>query len=220
MTAKIDEHIEAETIDETPTETAGTEDYIAAEAVDETSTEIGAAQASDDVDPTGSAPSEGGRRWVRVLAFGVLPAIVLILGLAVGYAKWLDSSLRDAHLARAESVRAATESTIAMLSYKPDTVDKNLTAARERLTGNFRDAYTQLTHDVVIPGSQQKKITAAATVPAAASVSATQNHAVVLLFVDQTTTFGDEPPTNTASSVRVTLDRVHDRWLISDFTPV
>jgi Mce-associated membrane protein len=152
VTVKIDEHIEAETIDETPTETAGTEDHIAAEAIEETSTETGAAQASDDVDPTGSAPSEGGRRWVRVLAFGVLPAIVLTLGLAVGYAKWLDSSLRDAHLARAESVRAATESTIAMLSYKPDTVDKDLTVARERLTGNFRDAYTKLTHDVVIPG--------------------------------------------------------------------
>jgi Mce-associated membrane protein len=200
VTARTDEQIDAETIDETPSETAD--------------------QASDDVDSAGRVPSECGRRWVRVLAFGILPAIALILGLAVGYAKWLDSSLRSGYLARAESVRTATESTITMLSYKSDTVDKDLTAARDRLTGSFRDAYTQLTRDVVIPGSKQQKISAVATVPAAASVSATQNHAVVLVFVDQTTTFGDGPPTNTASSVRVTLDRVGDRWMISDFTPV
>ena len=219
MTVKIDEHIEAEAIDENPTKTAEIDEQIEGETIDETPTET-EAQAGDDVDPAGGVSSQRGRRWARVLAFGVLPAIVLILGLAVGYAKWLESSLRDAHLARPESVRTATESTIAMLSYKPDTVEKDLTAARDRLTGNFRDAYTKLTHDVVIPGSQQQKISTLATVPAAASVSATQNHAVVLVFVDQTTTFGDEPPTNSASSVRVTLDRVGDRWLISDFTPV
>jgi Mce-associated membrane protein len=107
-----------------------------------------------------------------------------------------------------------------MLSYKPDTVDKDLNAARDRLTGNFRDAYTQLTHDVVIPGSRQKKISTVANVAAAASLSATQIRAVVLLFIDQTTTIGNDPPTNSASSVRVTLDKVGDRWMVSDFTPV
>jgi Mce-associated membrane protein len=200
VTGAIDEQIDAETIDETGAETAG--------------------QASDDVDPAAGLPSERGRRWGRVLAVGVLPAVALILAMADGYAKWWDASLRDAQLARAESVRTATESTIAMLSYKSDTVDKDLSAARDRLTGAFRDAYTQLTRDVVIPGSQQKKISAAAKVAAAASVSATQTHAVVLLFVDQTTTIGDDPPTDTASSVRVSLDRVGDRWMVSDFTPV
>jgi Mce-associated membrane protein len=200
VTGVTDEQIEAETIDETRAETAG--------------------QASDDVDPADRFPSERGRRWGRALAFGVLPAAALILAMADGYAKWLDSSLRDAQLARAESVRTATESTIALLSYKPDTVDKDLNAARDRLTGNFRDAYTQLTHDVVIPGSRQKKISAVANVAAAASLSATQTRAVVLLFIDQTTTIGNDPPTNSASSVRVTLDKVGDRWMVSDFTPV
>jgi Mce-associated membrane protein len=200
VTGATDEQIEAETIDETRAETAG--------------------QASDDVDPADRFPSERGRRWGRVLAFGVLPAAALILAMADGYAKWLDSSLRDAQLARAESVRTATESTIAMLSYKPDTVDKDLNAARDRLTGNFRDAYTQLTHDVVIPGSRQKKISTVANVAAAASLSTTQIRAVVLLFIDQTTTIGNDPPTNSASSVRVTLDKVGDRWMVSDFTPV
>jgi Mce-associated membrane protein len=41
-----------------------------------------------------------------------------------------------------------------------------------------------------------------------------------LVFVDQTTTIGNDAPTQTTSSVRITLERVHDRWLISQFDPV
>jgi len=59
-----------------------------------------------------------------------------------------------------------------------------------------------------------------ATVPAAASTSATANHAVVLLFVDQTVIVGQDAPSSTASSVRVTLDKINGRWLISGFDPV
>ena len=51
-------------------------------------------------------------------------------------------------------------------------------------------------------------------------MSVTANHAVVLLFVNQTVIMGNDIPTNTASSVRVTLDKIHDRWLISAFDPV
>jgi len=121
---------------------------------------------------------------------------------------------------RIESVRVATDGTVALLSYKPDTVEKDLGAARDRLAGNFRDSYTSLTRDVVIPGSKQKQISAVATVPAAASVSAIENHAVVLVFVNQTVVIGNGAPTDTASTVRVTLDRIHGRWLISQFDPV
>jgi Mce-associated membrane protein len=57
-------------------------------------------------------------------------------------------------------------------------------------------------------------------VPAAASVSADPGHAVVLVFVNQTVTMGTGVPTDTASSVRITLDKVDGRWLISKFDPV
>ncbi len=106
-----------------------------------------------------------------------------------------------------------------MLSYSPDTAQTTLTAARDRLTGSFRDSYTSLTNDVVIPGSKEKKISATATVPAAASVSASEDHAVVLVYVDQSVIVGDGAPSATASAVQVTLDKVGNRWLISGFDP-
>jgi Mce-associated membrane protein len=140
--------------------------------------------------------------------------------MGAGYLKWMDNSVRNSDVARTESMQAAKDSTIALLSYKPDTVEQQLGAARDLLTGEFRDSYTSLTNDVVIPGAKQKQISAVATVAAVASASAEPNHAVVLVFVNQTVAVGQDAPTDTASSVRVTLDKVGDRWLISKFDPV
>lgn len=152
--------------------------------------------------------------------YGLLPAVVLALGGAAGYLQWKDVSLSRSDTAKKESTKAATDGTVALLSYKPETVDKDLEAAKKYMTGNFLNSYTSLTRDVVIPGSKQKKISAVATVPEAAWTKATPNHAVVMLFVDQTMIIGDSAPTSTASSVRVTLDKVDNRWLISQFDPM
>jgi Mce-associated membrane protein len=200
------------------TETEQVEDTVtdAAETADEP-TEVAEDEASESAEP-----DEPKRRiqWTRVFVFGVLPAVALLLAICAGYLKWTDNSVRDNGIARVESVQAAKDSTIALLSYKPDTVEQQLTAARDLLSGDFRDSYTSLTNDVVIPGAKQKQISAVATVPAIASVSADPRHAVVLVFVNQTVVVGQTAPTDTASSVRVTLDKVGDRWLISKFDPV
>lgn len=156
----------------------------------------------------------------RVLVFGLLPGLAMLLAVGVGYLKYQKNMLSETQTARIESVQASTDSTIKILSYNPDTVDRDLGAARDRLTGTFLEAYTHLTHDIVIPGAKQHKVSAVASVPAAASISATPNHAVVMVFVNQTITEGSNPPSSTASTVRVTMDKRDDRWLISDFTPI
>jgi len=159
-------------------------------------------------------------RWQRVVVYGLLPALAMVIAGGAGYLKWLQATASETQTARIESVQAATDGTAKILSYSPDSVDRDLDAARDRLTGTFRDSYTQLTHDVVIPGSKQKKIQAMATVPAATSVSASPSRAVVMVFVNQSITVGNDPPSSTASTVRVTLDKRDNHWLISDFTPI
>jgi Mce-associated membrane protein len=169
-------------------------------------------------------PRERGRlrriRWARLLAFGILPGIALLLALVAGYAKWVRDSARIAETSAMQSVQAAKDGTVAMLAYNSKTVESDLNSARDRLTGEFRNSYTTLINDMVIPGSKEKDISAAAEVPAAGIVSVDGDHSVVLVYVDQTTTIKKDPPTKTASSVRVTLDRVDGRWLISGFDPV
>ena len=206
---------------------AGPVASVDAEAVDYPASDDEAE--SEEIDGHEDAPISDGpetsrprraKRITSAFAFGVLPALTLMLALAAGYLKWQDGSLRDSQIARVESVQAAKDGTVALLSYRPDTVEKDLGAARERLTGQFRDAYTSLTNDVVIPGAKQKNISAVASVRAAASVTATANRAVVLVFVNQATIVGTSAPTDSASAVRVTLDEVGRRWLISAFDPV
>ena len=157
--------------------------------------------------------------WPRVFAYGILPALALASAVGAGYLKWSAGAADGLALSRAESVQAARDDTVALLTYHADTVDKDLAAARERLTGEFKDAYGELTRQVVVPGAKDKHISSVAKVNAAASVSATENHAVALVYVDQTVTIGAGAPTDTQPVVRVTLDKVNGRWLVSRFEP-
>ena len=174
---------------------------------------------TDDAAPAEAAAKAARRiNWSRVLAYGVLPGLALLLALAAGFLKGQGfAGHMDADLGRIEAIQAARDATVALLSYRSDTVERDLGAARDRLTGRVKDAYTSLTRDVVIPGSKQKQISAVATVAGCGvGVGRTQPR-VVLLFVNQTTTVGTDAPAYTKSSIRVTLDKVDGRWMISGF---
>jgi Mce-associated membrane protein len=218
----------AVTVDEEPGEKTTTDD---SDTRSDNDTAIEAADAADVADESADPGDESIKRdeaakprrkvnWRRVSAFALLPALAFLLALSAAFLKFQDSAVRQGDQARTESVQAAMDSTVALLSYKPDSVEQQLTGARDRLTGEFRDQYTDLINNVVIPGAKQKQISAVAKVPAAASVSANPGRAVVLVFVNQTVNVGNDAPTDTASSVRITLDKVGDRWLISKFEPV
>ncbi|HCA53755.1 MAG TPA: hypothetical protein DEP24_13505 [Mycobacterium sp.] len=161
-------------------------------------------------------PAEGPRR----LVWAAISAAALVLGGLAGFLSWQNASQRASGIAAVESLAAAREAATAILSYRTESVDRDLNAARERLTGTFLEEYTKLINEVVIPGSREKRISAIAQVPAAAAVSATPSHATALVFVNQTVNIGNDAPTDTASSVRVTLDKVGGRWLVSGFEPV
>lgn len=226
---KINDDTTAEDSTDVPTETTtdpgeltdSTAQELQPSEVDESSEIDEPADVQEPATSEAVTPAEETRStWPRVLVFAVLPALALVLGGVAGYLKWLDNSVRSEDVVRIESVQVAKDATVKLLSYQPDTVEQDLGSARDLLTGEFRDSYTQLINDVVIPGSKEKQISATATVPAAASVSAEPNKAVVLVFVNQTVVVGADAPTATTSSVQVTMDRVGDRWLISEFNPV
>lgn len=156
----------------------------------------------------------GLRRWAAVAAL----VLVALAAAWLGRDAW---SRRAAEDAGAEAVRAARDAIPALLTYQAATAGKDLpAAARDRLTGKFRDDYTQLIATVVVPEAVRKGISATATVPAAAVVSADSRHAVVLAYVDQVTTVGTEAPVQNNTSARVSMDNVDGRWLISGLDPI
>ncbi|MDH6244668.1 hypothetical protein [Mycobacterium sp. OTB74] len=179
------------------------------------------AKADSETDVETVAPPQGktsGIEWARVTAFGILPGLAVLLVAAALFLWYLNRTHAD-EATRNEVVKVAKDGAAALLSYQPETVRQQLTEASKLLTAPFHDDYTNLTQ-TVIPGAEQRHITAVTTVPAAAAVSVSANHAVVLAFINQTVTVGDQPPTDTPTSVRVTLERLGGKWLISKFETV
>ena len=161
------------------------------------------------------------RQPVREHLVALTVVALAVLLIATGLWLYTDGSARrDAQRAGTDAVAAARASIVAMGSYRPETAETDLPAARERLTGEFLDDYTQLIQTVVIPSARQKRIASVVTVPAAAVVSAESDRVVVLAFVDQTLTVGTEPPSANPSRYRVTMEKVDGRWLIAGFDQI
>ena len=150
-----------------------------------------------------------------------LLVVAVLLAAGAAWLLWDASARRDAVHAGGAAAQAARESIVAISTYQPATAGQSLdSAARDRLTGTFLDDYTQLIKTVVAPESAAQKISATATVPAVAVVSAGRRQVVVLAYVNQTRTVASGAPETTTASVRVTMDKVDGRWLISEFDPI
>jgi Mce-associated membrane protein len=153
-------------------------------------------------------------------------ALVALMLASAGLASWMYvNQFRPDRQTGAEvataTIKAASDGAVALLSYGPDTMDKDFAAAKTHLTGNFLGYYSQFTHDIVSPAVQQKAVKTSATVVQSAVTELKPDSAMVLLFLNQTTTSRDNPAgSSTASSVKVGLTKVSDSWLISAFDPV
>ena len=119
-------------------------------------------------------------------------------------------------------VRAASDGTVALLSYSPDIAGHRISPLRGRTwPGDFLSYYDHFTQQIVAPAAKQKSLKTTARVMGAAVSELRPDSAVVLLFVDQTTTSKDSPePAMAASSVLVSMTRVNGNWLITKFDPI
>jgi Mce-associated membrane protein len=196
----------------------------------EETTETDSATDSDDTDEHGEKPG----RLKRIAAAAkkrssgkVVPAVlalfvVVSLGLLGGlyWYSYRPDRATDAAATKA-AVSAASDGTVAVLSYSPDTLDHDFSSAKSHLTGDFLSYYDQFTQQIVAPAAKQKSVKTSAVVLHAAVSELRPDSAVVLLFVNQSTQSKDRPePTFTNSSVTVTLTKANGKWLISSFNPV
>jgi Mce-associated membrane protein len=189
-------------------------------STDQEAPEVDTDQEPPEVDTDASVDRTGvRRRWPAVLV------AVLLAGSTVATAGsywWMyrPDQLTNA-AAQQQALEAARQGTTMLLSYAPDTIDKDLAAAKSNLTGEFLTYYSKFTDQILATAAKQKAIKTEAKVVRAAVSEMHPDRAVVLLFVNQVTTSKDRPdPALAASSVLVTLTREHGRWLISEFNPV
>jgi Mce-associated membrane protein len=181
------------------------------------------------------APSPGDARPSRMAAISRLTArsleqwrsillaalVIAAVGLATGlffFQYRPDRQIDDAAAQRA--IRAASDGAVAVLSYSSDSVDRDFANAKSDLTGDFLIYYNKFTQEVVAPAVRGKHLTQTAAVVRAAVSELHPDSAVVLVFLNETTTSKDKAqPLTTPSSVRITLAKVNGSWLISKLDP-
>nr|MDT0523561.1 hypothetical protein [Streptomyces sp. DSM 41633] len=188
------------------------------EALDEPAAADEAVDAEDvDVEEV-DAPAEEAepsRRRSRVSLAVVLAVIALVLAVAAGVLRWLTVVQDESDTARVESIQAATDITVQMLSYETESVDEQLTAARERMTGEFLGTYTAMINEV-IPAAHAQQIAAVADVLQVGTVNAKPDRVELVLFVNQSVQVGDHMPEKSPSVARATMVKEGDRWLMSE----
>jgi Mce-associated membrane protein len=119
------------------------------------------------------------------------------------------------------AVRAASDGTVALLSYSADTFGRDLSVPKEHLTGDFLQHYDNFAQQILAPAAKQNAVRTTASVVRAAASDVHLDSAVVLLLVNQTTSNAATPdPVLTASSIRVTMTKREGVWRISSFDPV
>jgi Mce-associated membrane protein len=179
-------------------------------------------------DATEVEDAEPERRRRRLLrGIRLVPVLlVLLLLISGGAATWIYFKQYRPDEQTAPSVvetvaKAASDGTIALMSYTPETLDRDFASARSHLSGGFLDYYNHFTEQIIAPAARQKSLKTSAHVKGAAVSKLQPDSALVLVLVDQTTTSKDNPePSTAASSVLVSMVRVNSQWLITKFEPV
>ncbi|MBI3692703.1 MAG: hypothetical protein HY239_19100 [Mycolicibacterium aromaticivorans] len=163
--------------------------------------------------------SWAGSHWAAIL---LVVLLVASAGAAGGVYWWLYRPDQQTNSgAQQQAINAARDGTVALLSYSPDSLDKDLANAKSHLTGEFLKYYSQFTDQIVAPAAKQKGVKTEATVARAALSEMHPSDATVLVFVNQVTTSKDRPdPALATSSVMVKLTKTDGHWLISEFNPI
>ncbi|MCV7349041.1 hypothetical protein H7K15_02660 [Mycobacterium parmense] len=190
-----------------------------------------ALEAEEDAEEDEERPAPVGRvrrglRRVRGGGKAVSVILIALLLITAGVATWLyfkeyrpDQQTNSGVAATVAG--AASDGTVAVLSYSSDSLDQDFANARSHLAGDFLNYYNDFTQQVVTPAAKQKSLKTTAHVTGAAVSELHPDSAVVLVFVDQTTTIKDNPqPSMALSSVLVHMNRINGNWLITKFNPV
>jgi Mce-associated membrane protein len=164
------------------------------------------------------------KRSLKALVAAAVLSVALLA--SAGLAGWLyfyqyrPDQQTDSAASRV-ALDAATNGTIALLSYSPESLDKDFATAKAKLTGDFLSYYTQFTEQIVTPAAKEKSVKTAASVVRAAVSNIEPDKAQVLVFINQTTTSKENPDGSFAAScVKVGLKKIDGAWLIESFDPV
>ncbi|ALE74778.1 MULTISPECIES: hypothetical protein [unclassified Pseudonocardia] len=157
------------------------------------------------------------RQATRVLGAG---AVVLAV-LAVLFTVLQVQNMRT-DSARNEARAVAEEVVPRLLSYDHRSIADEIDERTQQVGGRFRDDYTSLVRDIVIPASDRDQlVTQTSTAAVGTTEVSSPGQVQLMMFLNQTSTrAGQDQPTLSGSRVRVTMEQDGDHWLVSALDPV
>ena len=185
------------------------------------------AETSRPDEPTGKSKRVRAWRWIRrglskwrPIVLTALVVAAMGLAASVYYLQYRPEQQTDT--AAADSVKkAAEDGAVALLSYTPENLTGDIAKAKSHLTGDFLTYYTQFTEQIAASAATQKQIMSTAAVVRAGVAELKPDSAVVLLFINKQSLSKDNPaPVFTPATVRVSLTKVKESWLIGKFEPL
>ncbi|MGE2832781.1 tetratricopeptide repeat protein [Mycobacterium sp. SMC-4] len=181
----------------------------------ETDAEAGETQADDGGSGGDDGATPTARNWRRPALWGALVTVFVALLVAVGVLGWQLWQERQVTQAAEQARQAATEYAQVLTSIDSEKVDENFDAVLDGATGEFKDMYSQSSsqlRQLLI----DNKASARGVVLESAVQSASEDKAVVLLFVDQSVSNTNVPdPRLDRSRIKMTMEYVDGRWRAS-----
>lgn len=171
---------------------------------------------------TGLPRALGRAAWRRPVPVFAVWGLVLALLLVASVVMWRGDRDHDqVEAGRAAAEQSARDQVVSMLTYDFRSIDEDLARAQQSLTGELADEYRGLSRAQIAPNALRDEIVTTARVIESSVVHAAADRVVVLTFVDVQTRSRPVPgPNRDISRLRLTMDRVDDRWLMSQMLPV
>jgi len=177
-------------------------------------------------DAASTAATADGSRATRHRISGKLitlfvAAVLIVVCTGDGFLWWNNRSDSQAQAAETAAEAAANESIPLVLSYNYVDLDRYAARATSKTTGPFAVDLKKLLDTQVLPAARAKNIATQTSVQGTATVTASANTVVLLMFIDQTTRMADAAaPKIEGARLQVTMTNQNDSWLISGLKPI
>lgn len=153
----------------------------------------------------------------RVRATVLLLTVLLVVA-AISFTV-VDRRATERDQRERRAVTAATRAVTAVLDYRSDTVADDLAGAEDLLAPPFLDRFRERTRTVTVPRSRADAVSSTARTVGAALDSASEDAALVVVYLDRHTLDRDGISHVLQTVVEVGLVRDDDRWLAAELTP-
>jgi Mce-associated membrane protein len=153
---------------------------------------------------------------------GLLLAAAVVAGGAFGGATyWKRVQLSAAQQTAATLPDMAKDAVPKILGYDYQSVERSSVEALKLMTPSFRKRYEEMTaKNQIFDNARQRQVISQVNIVGVGMLSSQRDSGSVLVFLNRVITDKAKQPRYEGSRLKVQYQRIGDRWLINEMTPI